>query len=112
MTISLGRLVQRLEREGVLAEGFALDPRCVAAEVRDVTTDSRLASRGTVFCAVCGVEADGHLFVGHAAEAGAVAALVERVDPSLDLIQIPVVRRSARGGVRSGGVLRAIPGTG
>jgi UDP-N-acetylmuramoyl-L-alanyl-D-glutamate--2,6-diaminopimelate ligase len=91
VTISLGRLVERLEREGVLAPSFSLPERCVAAEVRDVTTDSRIAGRGSVFCAIRGVEGDGHTFVRGAGEAGAVAALVEEPDPRARLIQVPVV---------------------
>jgi UDP-N-acetylmuramoyl-L-alanyl-D-glutamate--2,6-diaminopimelate ligase len=90
MTISLSRLVERLERQGILEPGFSLPEDMLAAEVRDVTTDSRIVGRGSVFCAIRGVEGDGHAFVRAAAASGAVAALVEEVDPVADLLQIPV----------------------
>ncbi|CAN5842431.1 UDP-N-acetylmuramoyl-L-alanyl-D-glutamate--2,6-diaminopimelate ligase [soil metagenome] len=91
MTISLGRLVQRLDHEKLLTDGAVLDGAAVAAEVRDVTTDSRIVARGSVFCAIRGNEGDGHEYLRSAEEAGAVAALVERHNPSLNLPQIKVV---------------------
>lgn len=91
MTISLGRLTDRLRREGLLAEGSVLDESLVAAEVRDVTTDSRLVARGSVFCAIRGSEGDGHAFVAAAERAGAVAAVVAEPVPG---VRIPQLRTS------------------
>ncbi len=47
-----------------------------------ITTDSREAGPGVLFCALRGSTFDGHDFVARAATAGAVAALVEEVDDS------------------------------
>jgi len=49
--------------------------------VTDVTADSRTVQKGSLFIALKGVHVDGHKFLTKAAEAGAVAALVEDVPP-------------------------------
>ena len=59
-----------------------------AADARvgpDVVVDSRLATPGSLYVALPGERADGHSFLGAAAQAGAVAALVTRpsADPAL-----------------------------
>jgi UDP-N-acetylmuramoyl-L-alanyl-D-glutamate--2,6-diaminopimelate ligase len=46
-------------------------------EITGLTADSRRVRPGVLYCAVRGTTDDGHRFVGKAAEAGAVAALVE-----------------------------------
>ena len=55
-----------------------------------VVTDSREVQPGVLFCALRGTEFDGHEFVGRAAAAGAVAALVEEVLPDTDVPQLVV----------------------
>lgn len=54
-----------------------------------VETDSRLIAQGALFVAKPGEVTDGHLFIAAASEAGAVAALVERLTTD-DLPQIKV----------------------
>ena len=64
--------------------------------VTDITADSRVVQQGSLFIALKGVHADGHKFLPKAAEAGAVAALVEdvptEVPAGLTLLQVPDVR--------------------
>ena len=55
-----------------------------------VETDSRLVSSGSLFIAKTGEVTDGHNFLESAKELGAVAAIVEKLDNSLDLPQIVV----------------------
>ena len=62
--------------------------------VSDVTQDSRRARSGTLFVAVRGLKADGHVYVGDAAARGATAVLVEQFLPcSLPQIRVPDTRR-------------------
>jgi UDP-N-acetylmuramoyl-L-alanyl-D-glutamate--2,6-diaminopimelate ligase len=61
-----------------------------AAEVRDVTCDSREAGPGFLFVAVRGFHADGHAFLAEAEARGAAGAIVERADPSRRFPQIVV----------------------
>ncbi|MGM1016613.1 MAG: UDP-N-acetylmuramoyl-tripeptide--D-alanyl-D-alanine ligase [Actinomycetota bacterium] len=85
-----------------------------------VDTDSRLMTPGGIFVAKPGAETDGHHFVGVAAEAGAVLALVEhRVD--VDVTQIVVkdvvtaiaeLAREVVARVRADGHLRIVGVTG
>ena len=55
-----------------------------------VETDSRLVSSGALFIAKPGEVTDGHNFVASAKASGAVAAVVERLLPEVDLPQILV----------------------
>jgi len=48
-----------------------------AADVRDVTHDSRAVAQGTLFVAIRGAVADGHRFVTEAIERGAAAVAVD-----------------------------------
>lgn len=59
-------------------------------EITGVHADSRKIKEGQLFCALVGLEADGHEYLRAAADRGARAALVERVDPALSLPQIRV----------------------
>jgi UDP-N-acetylmuramoyl-L-alanyl-D-glutamate--2,6-diaminopimelate ligase len=88
MTISLARFHERLEREELLAPGSRLPESLVAAEVRDVTTDSRLVGRGSVFVAIHGAEGDGHQFVSDAEREGAIAAVVHTPVQGVEMLQI------------------------
>jgi len=74
-----------LDEAGLLAERPASLP-----PVRGIATDSRLVTRGTLFCAVEGSVADGHAFVGEAARRGAAAALVTRPVADVTLPQVLV----------------------
>ena len=64
-------------------------------EVRSLQFDSRQIGPGDVFVATRGTAVDGHLFIGKAIEAGAVACVCEQI-PEDDQEKIPfvVVRNS------------------
>jgi UDP-N-acetylmuramoyl-L-alanyl-D-glutamate--2,6-diaminopimelate ligase len=53
-------------------------------EVKDIQVDSRKIKKGSLFIAVKGTAADGHLFVGKAEDAGAIAIICE---------EMPVVKK-------------------
>ncbi|MEP6133915.1 Mur ligase domain-containing protein, partial [Marinobacter sp.] len=55
-----------------------------------VSTDTRLIASGDVFVALRGENFDGHDYLAVAEKAGAVAAVVDKADPSLGLPQIRV----------------------
>ncbi len=59
-------------------------------EIIGLAYDSRLVKPGDLFVAIPGFQRDGHDYVGDAQEKGAVAAVVERWLPNLDLPQIKV----------------------
>ena len=62
-------------------------------EITDVTFDSRLISKGSLFCCVPGAKDDGHLHAREAVEAGASAVLVDhRVDVSATQLVVRDVR--------------------
>lgn len=64
-------------------------------EVRGVAYDSRRVAEGDLFVAIPGEQVDGHEFVAAAADAGAVAALVEHaVDHPLPQISVDDTRWS------------------
>jgi UDP-N-acetylmuramoyl-L-alanyl-D-glutamate--2,6-diaminopimelate ligase len=90
MSLSLQQLVDRLEREALLSPGAAPPSGSLNNPVLDVTTDSRAVAAGSVFCAIRGHDCDGHDFLAEAASGGALAALVEKIDPRLNLLQLPV----------------------
>lgn len=81
----LGRIVEHLERAGVLARNASVD-----AEITGVTDDSRRVAAGTLFCAMAGSNADGHDFLADAARRGAAAALVTQPNDAVDLPQVVV----------------------
>ncbi|HEV2130014.1 MAG TPA: Mur ligase family protein, partial [Longimicrobiaceae bacterium] len=88
MSVTLGAILRRLRSEGLLrAEPGERDS---AREIDDISADSRTVRPGTLFCAIRGTSGDGHQYLRDAAAAGAVAALVERTDPALELLQIEV----------------------
>ena len=66
--------------------------------VTDITADSRIVRKGSLFIALKGAHVDGHTFLAKAAEDGAVAALVEDVPAEspegLTLLQVQDVRRA------------------
>jgi len=90
-------LIERLEAEGRLRGaregGRAIGPAGVAGVmVSGLTYDSRAVRPGSLFVAVPGAHVDGHEFVARAADAGAVAALVERPVDGVALPQLVVER--------------------
>lgn len=88
-TTTLARIAGRLEREGLLRRapsGVPVD----AMEIRDLSSDSRQVGPGGLFCAVAGTTGDGHRFLPSVADAGAVAALVERPSKDVALPQFVV----------------------
>lgn len=78
----------------------ALDSTAVASgvdvqEVGRIVSDSRQVQPGDLFVSIPGARVDGHRFVGHAVEAGAVAVVVERavdLPPGVGLIVVPDAR--------------------
>ena len=71
--LPLARVVERLDADGLVAEAPLENPT-----LEGVTADSRTVTPGDLFCAWRGFEVDAHAHVAAAAEAGAVAAIVER----------------------------------
>lgn len=70
------------------AELDARFPAWREIDVQSLTLDSRTSGAGSLYAAIPGLHVDGHRFLTQVAEQGAVAALVERVDPDLDLPQL------------------------
>jgi UDP-N-acetylmuramoyl-L-alanyl-D-glutamate--2,6-diaminopimelate ligase len=91
----LGGLLSRLDGAGLL-RGARRDDLPIGSGgladvlVRGVTEDSRAVRDGTLFAAVPGFHADGHEYVGPAADAGASAALVEHAVHGTPLPQVIV----------------------
>jgi UDP-N-acetylmuramoyl-L-alanyl-D-glutamate--2,6-diaminopimelate ligase len=106
--VRLSQIAQRLDRLGLLAGPAALssDPVCTGC-----TDDSRRVRPGDLFCAVRGTRDDGHRYLKAAAGAGAVGALVEAVNPSFALPQVPV-RDSRRATAHAAQVVFGDPGEG
>ena len=48
-------------------------------EIQGITGDSRKVKEGFVFLCISGTQADGHSYIGKAAESGAIAAIVEYI---------------------------------
>jgi len=81
---------------GARSEGRPIGTIALAGlEARGVAYDSRRVAPGMVFVAIPGEHVDGHDFVGAAAAAGAVVAIVERPLPGEAIVQI-VVGRTTR----------------
>jgi UDP-N-acetylmuramoyl-L-alanyl-D-glutamate--2,6-diaminopimelate ligase len=89
MTVTLARVAARLRAVGTLRDVVdegSLD----ALPVADVAIDSHHVTPGALFCAIVGTQRDGHRYLGEAAAAGAVGAVVERPAPELPLPQLVV----------------------
>ncbi len=86
ITLPLRDVLQRLRESGLLRD--TRGPLDVSAG--GVSQDSRTLTPGDLFLAWQGVDQDAHDYLPQAAEAGAVAALVEVFDPELGLPQIRV----------------------
>ncbi len=59
-------------------------------EITGISLDSRDIKKGYLFAAIPGLKNDGHDYLAQVKEAGAAAALVERISEDVDLIQIQV----------------------
>lgn len=72
-------------------------------EILQIAEDSRRVEPGTLFVALRGVHADGHLFIPSAIEAGAVAVLVEElpIDPQPHILYIEVESTAEALGIMS-----------
>lgn len=77
---------RRLEEHGLAPRWEGRPP----SQFRAAVADSREAAPGVLFCALRGLQFDGHEFVARAAAAGAVAALVERAVPEASIPQLLV----------------------
>jgi UDP-N-acetylmuramoyl-L-alanyl-D-glutamate--2,6-diaminopimelate ligase len=89
--IPLSKVIDRLKAEDLIREAPAADPL-----LEGVSADSRTVLTGDLFCAWTGTTRDAHVFVGAAAEAGAVAAVVERkVDAAIPQLVVTDGRAAA-----------------
>jgi UDP-N-acetylmuramoyl-L-alanyl-D-glutamate--2,6-diaminopimelate ligase len=89
--IPLSQVVARLRAGELVREAPLEDPL-----LEGVTADSRTVLPGDLFCAWTGTRRDAHVFVGAAAEAGAVAAVVERpVEASIPQVVVADGREAA-----------------
>jgi UDP-N-acetylmuramoyl-L-alanyl-D-glutamate--2,6-diaminopimelate ligase len=87
----LARLAAAGLLNGAVRGGAAVDLAVLAGiEIRSLAYDSRRAGPEGLFVAIPGARADGHAFLPAAENAGAVAALVERPNPGIDLAQVVV----------------------
>ncbi len=94
---TLALVLTALRREDLL-----LDAPAELPEVTGVTTDSRTATRGSLYVAVRGSETDGHRFVADAARRGASAALVEvPQEAAIAQVQVRDGRRAALAAARA-----------
>ena len=77
--------------EGIPVLSATADPDL---EISGVSYDSRTTRPGDLFVAMTGFAADGHAFIGKAAEAGAAAVLCEKLpEGEIPYIQVPDSRR-------------------
>ena len=96
MAMKLAELLKRVplcEGELCATDGGSIRDLREAAEqieVTEVRDDSRQVLPGDLFVAVRGLAVDGHAFLPVALERGAVAAIVETVQPEVPLRQFPV----------------------
>ncbi|MBR9990996.1 MAG: UDP-N-acetylmuramoyl-L-alanyl-D-glutamate--2,6-diaminopimelate ligase, partial [Gemmatimonadetes bacterium] len=88
--IPVAQLTRRLRAADLLIEESDTD-----ISVSGISDDSRAVTRGDLFCAWAGSSTDAHDYVGAAAGAGAVAAIVERRVAEVDIPQV-VVRDGRR----------------
>lgn len=59
-------------------------------DVLQITHNSRVVFKGTLFVAISGFATDGHRFLAEAEKNGAVAAIVEKINPDIGITQIQV----------------------
>ena len=83
-SMPLGQLTDELGPERVIG--------VPVGEVRALAYDSRTVEPGTLFFAIPGVHVDGHAYVPEAVGHGALAVVVERELPDLDVPQLVVAR--------------------
>jgi len=89
--LSLAEVAAAIGGQLVAPSGLSLESTGELVVSASVETDSRLVQSGSLFFAKPGEVTDGHLFVGRAADAGAVASVVEhRVDDASHHPQIVV----------------------
>lgn len=70
--------------------GLTVPSGLASLQVSGLHFDSRKIEPGNLFVAIRGYKTDGHNFLQQAKQNGAIAALVEVPDPSVDLPQLPV----------------------
>lgn len=88
----LQELISSLPPESVRVPGKAMDP-----EIQSLDYDSRRVKDGSLFFAIKGEQADGHLYIDEAIRKGAVAVVSSRpAPPDLDVawIQVEATRPS------------------
>jgi UDP-N-acetylmuramoyl-L-alanyl-D-glutamate--2,6-diaminopimelate ligase len=96
-------IVSALRGAGLLVSADAALPERVSA----ITDDSRAVVPGVLFLAVRGAERDGHGYLGAAATAGAVAAMVD--DPARTTLPAIVVNDTRRAAAVAAAAFHAFP---
>ena len=72
-------------------------------QVKDIQIDSRKVAAGTVFVAIKGVAADGHLFIDKAIENGAIAIVFEEMPAKKEgIVYVQVENSAAAAGYMAG----------
>ena len=84
--VSLQAVAERLQGEDLLLEALDLEDMAVSG----VSQDSRDVQPGDLFLCWKGLEYDAHAFLHRAADAGAVAAVVETLNDGVGLPQLQV----------------------
>ncbi len=64
-------------------------------EISDITADSRLCKRDSLFVAVRGVYVDGHRFISSAVSNGACAVVCEEIPEDVNAEITPTARRQS-----------------
>jgi UDP-N-acetylmuramoyl-L-alanyl-D-glutamate--2,6-diaminopimelate ligase len=103
MPVSLDQIIKAIEEQGLLVEKKGALP----GQVTLVTDDSRQVGPGALFVAVRGADRDGHAYLAKAAEAGAIAAIVENASAT-DLPRL-VVKSGRRAGAIAGATAAGWP---
>lgn len=80
--MKLGELLTAIEVVEVIGNG--------EIEVEGISYHSQKVRKGDVFVCIKGYQTDGHKYLKNAVEAGAVAAVVETIQPDVDVVQIVV----------------------
>jgi UDP-N-acetylmuramoyl-L-alanyl-D-glutamate--2,6-diaminopimelate ligase len=107
MQADIETIARALDEAGLLVERRGAFTDAVAT-ITGITDDSRAVSPGALFVAVRGTERDGHDYLDAAANAGAIAAIVQ--DPARTTLPSLVVRDGRRAAAIAGAAAYGFPG--